>query len=219
MGLQLDDVEARVLACLMEKEAATPEYYPMTVNALVNACNQKSNREPVVSFDEDTVEDALDRLRSKGVATRITGADMRVPKHAHRLAEVFNFGRRESAVIAELMLRGPQTGGELRSRTERMHHFDDLAAVEATLARLMEWQPEPLVARLPRQPGAREARYTHLLSDAPVTAAVDAQPELAPRRAAPQVDELRLLQGAIEGLQREVADLKRQLETLRQKET
>lgn len=213
MELQLDDVEARVLGCLLEKEAATPEYYPLSLNALVNACNQKSNREPVVSYDEGTVERALDRLRDKGLAVRITGSDMRVPKHGHRLADVFNLGRRESAILSVLLLRGPQTPGELRGRTERLHHFDDLDGVESTLNRLMEWQPEPLATRLSRQAGSREPRYAHLLSGPPLATEAEAPP--TPRRAQPSEDELRQLSSAIEGLQREVADIKQQLENLR----
>src|ERR1044071_9362195 len=124
MDWQLDAVEVRVLGSLLEKEIATPEYYPLSLNALVNACNQKSNREPVVNYDEDTVEHALERLREKGLTSRITGRDVRVPKHAHRLAEVFNLGRRESAVLCVLMVRGPQTIGELRGRSERLYSFD-----------------------------------------------------------------------------------------------
>ena len=130
MGLHLDEAEARVLGALMDKEVATPEYYPLSLNALVNACNQKSNRDPVVSYDEDTVETALDGLREKCVAVRVSGHDMRVPKHAHRLSEVMNLGRREAAVLCVLMLRGPQTAGELRGRTERLYPFDDLEAQE-----------------------------------------------------------------------------------------
>src|SRR5450759_5197849 len=111
MDWQLDAAELRVLGALLEKEATTPEYYPLSLNALVNACNQKSNRDPVVSYDEETVEQALESLRAKGLALRLSGPDMRLPKHAHRLSEVFNFGRRESAVMCVLMLRGPQTPG------------------------------------------------------------------------------------------------------------
>jgi uncharacterized protein YceH (UPF0502 family) len=213
MDLPLDAVETRVLGCLMEKEASTPEYYPLTLNALVNACNQKSNRDPAVSYDAETVEDALDRLRAKGLAVRITGADLRVPKHAHRLSEVFNLGRRESAVLAELMLRGPQTPGELRSRTERMHHFDDLPAVESTIDRLMEWEPAPLVARLARLPGSRETRYAHLLSGAPPAPEPESAPRPAPAAAASDV--VRQLQDAVAALQREVAELRQQLAEFR----
>src|SRR5580765_5593799 len=121
MDLQLDAAEARVLGSLMEKEATTPEYYPLSLNALVNACNQKSNRDPVVSYDDDTVEQALATLREKGLATRITGRDVRVPKNGQRFTEKFNMGRREAAIMCVLMLRGPQTVGELRGRTERLY--------------------------------------------------------------------------------------------------
>jgi uncharacterized protein YceH (UPF0502 family) len=207
MGIQLDDVEVRVLGALMEKEVSTPEYYPLSLNALVNACNQKSNREPVVSYDEDTVETALDGLRVKGLAARISGHDMRVPKHAHRLSEVINLGRREAAVLCVLMLRGPQTAGELRGRTERLYPFDDLEAVDACLARLMEWQPEPLAARLARQAGYKEVRYAHLLAGEP--------PAVQPAAAVSAVRETRddpvaRLQARVDGLEAEVADLKRQ---------
>jgi uncharacterized protein YceH (UPF0502 family) len=205
--MQLDDAEVRVLGALMEKEVATPEYYPLSVNALVNACNQKSNRDPVVSYDEDTVETALDGLRAKGLAARISGHDMRVPKHAHRLSEVINLGRREAAVLCVLMLRGPQTAGELRGRTERLYQFDDLEAVDACLTRLMEWDPEPLVARLPRQVGYKEVRYAHLLSGEPPATSVSAAP--------PPTGEIRdspaaRLQASVDRLEAEVADLKRQ---------
>src|SRR5689334_1325414 len=123
MEPQLDAVEVRVLGSMMEKEIATPEYYPLSLNALVNACNQKSNREPVVAYDEDMVDQALATLRDKGMATRITGRDVRVPKHGQRFTEKFNLGRREAAIMCVLMLRGPQTVGELRGRTERLYEF------------------------------------------------------------------------------------------------
>src|SRR5580700_3391431 len=211
MRIQLDDVEVRVLGALMEKEIATPEYYPLSLNALVNACNQKSNREPAVSYDEDTVETALDGLRAKGLAARMSGHDMRVPKHSHRLSEVINLGRREAAVLCVLMLRGPQTAGELRGRTERLYPFDDLEAVDACLTRLMEWQPEPLVTRLPRQVGYKEVRYAHLLSGEPQAAL----PGPAPVAQTGSVRETRdesvaRLQAAVDRLEGEVADLKRQ---------
>ena len=204
MGIQLDDAEVRVLGALMEKEIATPEYYPLSLNALVNACNQKSNREPVVLYDEDTVETALDGLRGKGLAARISGHDMRVPKHAHRLSEVINLGRREAAVLCVLMLRGPQTAGELRGRTERLYQFDGLEAVDACLTRLMEWEPEPLAARLPRQVGYKEVRYAHLLAGEP--------PAVQPAAPAPAVreDAVARLQSRVDGLEAEVADLQRQ---------
>ena len=210
MGIQLDDAEVRVLGALMEKEVATPEYYPLSLNALVNACNQKSNREPVVSYDEDTVETALGGLRAKGLAARISGHDMRVPKHAHRLPEVINLGRREAAVLCVLMLRGPQTAGELRGRTERLYQFDDLEAVDACLTRLMEWQPEPLVARLPRQVGYKEVRYAHLLSGEPPTTAAAPAAAQTPGVRETRDEPVARLQASMDRLEAEVADLKRQ---------
>jgi uncharacterized protein YceH (UPF0502 family) len=173
MDLELDPAEVRVLGALLEKEIATPDYYPLSLNAVMNACNQKSNREPVVSFDEATVENALSGLRAKGVATRITGGDSRVPKHGQRFTERFNLGRREAAVLCVLMLRGPQTIGELRGRSERLYTFDDLEAVESTLRRLGEMG---FVKELPRLPGSREPRHAHLLSGEPEAAVPEAAP-------------------------------------------
>ena len=165
MESPLDAQEVRVLGSLLEKEITTPEYYPLSLNALVNACNQKSNRDPVVHFDEATVERTLQRLRDQGWLLSITGAGSRVPKYGHRFAEKLNLGRRELAIVCELMLRGHQTLGELRSRAERMHHFDDLAEVEAVIERCAE-----LMVQLPRRPGEKEARYAHLLSGPPAVA-------------------------------------------------
>src|SRR6516164_3071000 len=160
MDWQLDASEARVLGSLLEKEIVTPDYYPMSLNALVNACNQKSNRDPVVSYDEDTVERALTGLRAKGLAVRITGGDSRVPKHGQRFTELLNLGRREAAVLCVLMLRGPQTIGELRGRTERLYAFEDLEGVQATLDRLSE---QDLAKKLSRHAGSREPRFAQLL--------------------------------------------------------
>jgi hypothetical protein len=206
MGIQLDEVEVRVLGALMEKEIATPEYYPLSLNALVNACNQKSNRERVLSYDEDTVETALAGLRAKGLAVRMSGHDMRVPKHSHRFSEVINLGRREAAVLCVLMLRGPQTAGELRGRTERLYEFDGLEAVDACLTRLMEWEPEPLAARLPRQVGYKEVRYAHLLSGEPSATTVVSASSVRETRD----DSVARLQASVDRLEGEVADLKRQ---------
>ena len=160
MDWQLDATEARVLGALLEKEITTPDYYPLSTNALVNACNQKSNREPVVSYDDDTVEDALENLRTKGFAMRVTG-DGRVAKHEQRFTEKFNLGRPETALLCVLMLRGPQTVGELRGRSERLYTFDDLEAVEATLSRLAEMG---YTKKLPRRSGFKEQRWAHLLA-------------------------------------------------------
>jgi len=160
MDWQLDATEARALGALLEKEITTPDYYPLSTNALVNACNQKSNREPVVSYDDDTVENALENLRTKGFAMRVTG-DGRVAKHEQRFTEKFNLGRREAALLCVLMLRGPQTVGELRGRSERLYTFDDLESVEATLSRLAEME---FVKKLPRRVGFKEQRWAQLLS-------------------------------------------------------
>jgi uncharacterized protein YceH (UPF0502 family) len=161
--MNLTPIEARVLGSLVEKDITTPDYYPLSLNALVNACNQKNNRDPVMTLDEDAVRGALSGLQSQRLAGPARGADSRVTKYEHRLQEVYNFTRGEIAVLCVLLLRGPQTPGELRGRTERMHRFEDLDQVQAALQRLMQREP-PLAAVLPRQPGTKEARYAHLMS-------------------------------------------------------
>jgi uncharacterized protein len=163
MTMVLNAAEARVLGALMEKEATTPEYYPLSLNALVNACNQKNNREPVMELNEEQVRMALHRLDDHGLAGVARGAESRVTKYEHRVQEVFNFTRGEAAVLCVLLLRGPQTPGELRGRTERMFRFEELEDVTAVLQKLMQREPA-LAAALPRQPGTKEIRYAHLLS-------------------------------------------------------
>ncbi len=159
--MELTGVEIRVLGCLIEKEATTPDYYPLSTNALVTACNQSTNRDPVVSYDERTVDAAIFDLRAnKGLTRTITGG--RTNKHRHVLAEAWGLGSGELAVLAVLMLRGPQTAGELRSRTERMHAFSDLAGVEEAL-RTLAVRAEPIVRELERRPGQKETRWEHLL--------------------------------------------------------
>jgi uncharacterized protein YceH (UPF0502 family) len=167
MNLILNDVEARVLGSLIEKDITTPDYYPLSLNALVNACNQKNNRDPVMALDEAPVRHALTTLQEKRLAGPAGGADSRVPKFEHRLQEMFNFDRREIAVVCVLLLRGAQTPGELRSRTERMYRFEALEDVVSTLERLAQRQP-PLVCMLARQPGTKEYRYMHLFSGEPL---------------------------------------------------
>jgi uncharacterized protein YceH (UPF0502 family) len=169
MPLLLTEIETRVLGALIEKDITTPDYYPLSLNALVNACNQKNNREPVMTLDEETVRDALATLQEKRLAGPAQGADSRVTKFEHRLQEVFNFDRREIAIVCVLLLRGPQTPGELRGRTERMYHFEALEDVVSTLDRLAQREP-PLARVLPRQPGTKESRYTHLFSGEPAAA-------------------------------------------------
>jgi uncharacterized protein len=162
----LTEIETRVLGSLIEKDITTPDYYPLSLNALVNACNQKNNRDPVMTLDESSVREALDTLQEKRLAGPAGGADSRVTKFEHRLQEVFNFDRREIAVLCVLLLRGPQTFGELRSRTDRMYHFEALEDVVSTLDRLAQREP-PLARVLPRQPGTKESRYMHLFSGEP----------------------------------------------------
>jgi uncharacterized protein YceH (UPF0502 family) len=160
-AILLTPSEARVLGSLLEKEATTPDYYPLSLNALINACNQRSNRDPVTDLDEQEVRQATHRLEDLGLAGRAPAADGRVTKYEHWLGEAYNFTRAESALICVLLLRGPQTPGELRSRTDRLHSFAEIADVLAGLQKLSERTP-PLVAVLPRQPGTKESRYTHL---------------------------------------------------------
>ena len=168
----LTHAEARVLGSLIEKEITTPEYYPLSLNALVNACNQKNNREPVTDFDDETVRQALHGLEDQRLAGPAR-SDGRVPKYEHRLGEVFNFSRAETAIACVLLLRGPQTPGELRGRTDRMYRFEELGDVLSGLQKLMDREP-PLAMLLPRQPGAREARYAQLLSPAPESGSLPA---------------------------------------------
>lgn len=207
----LDAEEVRVLGCLLEKEITTPEYYPLTLNALVNACNQRSNRDPVVTYQEDQVTTALDRLRHRGLSFIQTGAGMRVPKFGHRLPEALNLGRRELALLCELMIRGPQTLGELRGRSERMHTFSDLDEVEGCLRGLMAREPEPLVIKLERWQGTKEPRYAHLLSGEPEKASV-ADTTTSP--ATLRVDRQAILESEVADLRERVRKLEEQLSDL-----
>lgn len=212
MDLQLSPVEVRVLGALVEKEITTPEYYPLSLNALMNACNQKSNRDPVMTLDEEEVRKAL-RLLTDQYVVRSASGDSRVAKYEHRLNELYNFHRHEIAVLCVLMLRGPQTPGELRTRTERMYTFEDLDAVHSALNLLMRRDP-PLVKVLPRQPGTKESRFMQLLSGdaAPeIIAAEEAESSAADNGAVTTRDRER-----IEQLEAEVSQLRRELETLRE---
>ena len=214
MNLVLNEVEARVLGALLEKEITTPDYYPLSLNALVNACNQKSNRDPVMNLDEDAVRNALRALHDNSLARSISAADSRVTKYEHRLQEAFNFDRREASIFCELLLRGPQTPGELRSRAERMHHFDDLGEVQSALQRLMSRQP-PLVKVLARQPGTKESRYIHLLSGdvEPVSSlGVHEAPAVTGRENA---DKLSRLELEVAEMRKDIADLKQQFAAFR----
>jgi uncharacterized protein len=201
----LNAAEARVLGSLIEKDITTPDYYPLSLNALINACNQKNNREPVMNLDENSVRDALAGLQEQRLAGPARSADSRVTKYEHRLQEVFNFTRGETALLCVLLLRGPQTPGELRGRTERMFRFEHLDDVEATLRRLVERDP-PLVTMLQRQPGTKESRYAHLLSGEPQEA------RSAPVGVLPSSTD----NDRIGRLEAELAELRRELHELRQ---
>jgi uncharacterized protein YceH (UPF0502 family) len=213
VNIVLSDIEARVLGCLVEKEIATPEYYPLSLNALVHACNQKSNREPLMNLEEDSVRQALRALGEQALARSASG-DSRVAKYEHRLSEVFNFTRPETAILCELLLRGPQTPGELRSRAERMHPFEDLSVVHTTLKHLMEREPA-LVKLLPRQAGNKEARYAHLLSGDVEVREASAEREVAVSKSSAENGRLAELESEITSLQREIADLKQQFAEFR----
>jgi uncharacterized protein YceH (UPF0502 family) len=212
----LNDIEIRVLGCLIEKEMTTPDYYPLTLNALTNACNQKSNRDPVMNLEETDVVRALDGLRLKGLAMQAHGEGSRVPKYRHSLAEKLYLEPEESAILCELLLRGPQTVGELRGRADRMHSFEDLARVEAVLQELTERQP-PLVIKLPRQPGRKEHRFGHLLAGEPEFAPEDRlpAPEAATVKVRAENERIEALEQEVATLREEVAELRRALEQFR----
>jgi uncharacterized protein len=213
----LSDVEVRVLGALVEKDITTPDYYPLSLNALVNACNQKNNREPVMALGEEAVRAALDSLQRQRLAGPASGADSRVTKYEHRLQEVFNFDRRETAILCVLMLRGAQTPGELRGRTERMYRFEELEDVVAMLERLSQRDP-PLAAILPRQPGTKESRYAHLLSGAvegatlvPHVADAESRSGEGDRMARLE-EEVKALRGELTEVQRQLGEFRKQFE-------
>jgi uncharacterized protein YceH (UPF0502 family) len=215
LAYRLNAAQARVLGALMEKEATTPDYYPLSLNALVNACNQRSNREPVMDLDEEEVRTALRNLEDKRLAGRARGADGRVLKYEHWLGEAFNFTRAETALICVLLLRGPQTPGELRGRTERLHSFDEIGDVVSGLQKLMDRTPS-LVAVLPRQPGTKEARYGHLLSG-PIEGATFAASAVSARASAAPVELDSGAEERIARLEATVAELRQEIAELRTK--
>jgi uncharacterized protein YceH (UPF0502 family) len=226
MTLLLTDIETRVLGSLIEKDITTPDYYPLSLNALVNACNQKNNRDPIMTLNEATVRQALTTLQEKRMAGPAGGADSRVPKYEHRLQEVFNFDRREIAIVCVLLLRGPQTPGELRGRTDRMYHFEALDDVVSTLDRLAQREPS-LVCILARQPGTKEYRYMHLFSGEPLEptvsrAAVEREAnssatssEVSAQSVPPPAQRLARLEEEVASLRQELADVQQQLAAFR----
>ena len=209
----LNDVETRVLGSLVEKQLTTPEYYPLTLNALTLACNQKNNRTPVTAYDESTVAQALETLREKNLTYVFYGSTSRVPKYKHVLPEVMHLSPPELALMCVLLLRGPQTTGELATRTARMHEFTGLEEVEATLNSLIAREPDPLVARLPRQPGQKEARFAHLLSGAPAIEPVTGEIQRGEALVrSSQSDRVSKLESEVETLKTEMDRLREQFE-------
>ena len=210
----LNEVEVRVLGALVEKQVTTPEYYPLTLNALVQACNQKSNRNPVVTFDEETVARAIESLRGKNLVYVFYGSTSRVPKYKHMMEEIFQLSPQELAVMCVLMLRGPQTPGELRGRTDRLYDFSGLEEVEETLKLLTTKEPQALVVKLPRQQGQKEVRYAHLLSGEInidyVSERESAEADGVSRQA--KSDRLGDLEHQVELLKEEVSMLRQELE-------
>ncbi|MGD1006911.1 MAG: YceH family protein [Ignavibacteriaceae bacterium] len=211
MNTILSAIEIRIIGSLIEKELTTPEYYPLTLNALKNACNQKNNRNPVVSFDENLIEPVLNKLRDKSLARRVTGSDIRVPRYKQGFTEELNLQPDETAVICELMLRGPQTPGELKGRASRMFNFDSLSQVDEVLQRLLN-REQPMVIKLPRQSGMKESRYAHLLSGEPEIN----NPEIRENEiAAAEDDRITKLEEQVLTLRNDFEELKNQFENFR----
>jgi uncharacterized protein YceH (UPF0502 family) len=210
----LSDIEARILGSLVEKQVTTPEYYPLTLNSLTLACNQKNNRTPVTSYSETEVTQALETLREKNLAYVFYGSTSRVPKYKHVLPEVMHLSAAELALICVLLLRGPQTPGELATRAFRLHEFSGLEEIDATLNSLIAREPDALVKRLPRQPGQKEVRYAHLLSGEPAieTFADPAPTSAASRRRGGDAERVEKLEHDVVALTMEVRKLQLQFE-------
>ncbi|MGC8723411.1 MAG: YceH family protein [Acidobacteriota bacterium] len=223
MEILLTPEETRVLGCLVEKAVTTPEYYPLSLNAVRNACNQKSGRDPVVAYDDATVQAALDGLRDKHLLWVVSPAEARVPKYQHRFPEALDLSPPEVAILSLLMLRGPQTPGELRGRSERLYRFSGLEEVEAVLRGLAERPGGPLAVRLPRQPGRKEHRYAHALEGIPAEEpgseappAFETQPLRVTHRLAEQEEALSVLREELQRLREELAELRSEFEAFRQ---
>ena len=215
---QLNEIEVRVLGSMIEKDITTPDYYPLSLNALVNACNQKNNRDPVMTLDEAAVRGALATLQERRMAGPAGGADSRVTKYEHRLQEVFNFDRREIAIVCVLLLRGAQTPGELRGRTDRMYRFEALDDVVSTLDRLGQREP-PLVRALARQPGTKEIRYMHLFSGEPPEHLMQSQvarPSRATEEDSNSEQRIAALEQEVSRLRTELTEVQQQLASFRQ---
>ncbi len=216
MDIQLTDTETRVLGSLIEKEITTPEYYPLTLNSLIAACNQKSNRDPAMSLDEPSVVSALESLKGKRLVWHLTSG--RAPKYDHNLRNVFPLSEGEIAILCTLMLRGPQTVGEIRTRTERMHTFESVDHVQQNLTNLSESPEGPFVVEIPRQPGQKESRFAHLLSGEPERARATpppAQPAAEIPSPEPQPDRMSALEEDVQSLREELAELKKEFHSFK----
>jgi uncharacterized protein len=211
----LDFVEARVLGSLIEKDITTPDYYPLTLNALVNACNQSNNRDPVVALGEQGVTQGLNGLRERKLAFMFQGADSRVAKFGHRIAETLELARPETAILCILLLRGPQTVGEIRGRSARMHEFPSLEETEAVLVGLIGRTPEALVTKLARQAGMKEQRYAHLLCGEVAISQPGVEPQTEESEGRVGNERLRKIEGEVVALRTEIADLRKELGDLK----
>jgi uncharacterized protein YceH (UPF0502 family) len=211
MDIQLDDVEARIFGVLVEKQMATPDYYPLTLNALVNACNQKTNRDPVMELDGAAVEEALGRLRHRQLVWQVKAQGSRALKYEHNLQKIAEFSDREQGILCMLLLRGPQTAGELRARTVRLAEFHGLAAIEHTLQKLIQHEKGPFVVRLGRRPGHKENRYAHLFGDIDPSSGEKGDAHMA----APQIQEDRGDMARVDALQKRVEDLETVVQALK----
>jgi uncharacterized protein len=212
MQVILNDVEVRVLGSLVEKQVTTPEYYPLTLNALVQACNQKNNRNPVTALDEPTVSQALESLRGKNLVYVFYGSTSRVAKYKHMMGEIYDLNARELAVMCVLMLRGPQTAGELRGRTERLYDFSGLGEIEETLGALEAKEPEALILKLPRQSGQKEARYAQLLAGDVSLEYQAESTESDPAINQTKRDRLSALEQEVEALRAEIKSMRQEFE-------
>lgn len=218
MDIDLTPHEARVIGCLLEKEITTPDQYPLSLNALTNACNQKSNRDPVLNLEETEVQELIDQLRKKHLIMERSGFGSRVPKYQHRFCNTefghLKFSEQQLGVVCALLLRGPQTPGELRAHTQRLCSFHDVHEVESTLQQLAQREDGPFVVKLPREPGRRESRYAHLFSGE-VEVPDSAAPAMPVSRVTPpQSERLNDLEQLVHELREELEDIKRKLERL-----
>jgi uncharacterized protein len=216
MNIELSPIEARVIGCLIEKQITTPDQYPLSLNALVNACNQKSNRDPVMSTDEAAIQTTVDQLTRKHLVIEKSGFGSRVPKYQHRLCNTefgpLKFTPQELAIVCELLVRGPQTPGELRTRAARMAPFSEVGQVETTLESLSSRADGPFVVRLPREPGRRDSRYAHLFSGAPTIPALTEESNAGPSMPSPPApSRLERLEEEVRQLKEELKDIKARL--------